>query len=98
MRKVVLMMVLVPFYGCSKPPSLTGTWESANELVIANISTDGDLFRVEVVMPKGVINGTYSGKYQDGEVKLEIPLCGNLKYSKESNKIYLCSEELTRMK
>ncbi|MEY3759064.1 MAG: hypothetical protein RIR39_555 [Pseudomonadota bacterium] len=77
-------------------PDLTGSWKGQD--VTFEVSKEGELYKVVVNNPGGMVNGTFTGKYQDGAIKVGAPMCGDITYSKEADKLYFCGAELGRVK
>ena len=47
----------------------------------------------------GLLGGTYTGKWRDGAIKVSgplAPLCGEIRYAKETAKLEFCGEEFDR--
>lgn len=46
--------------------------------------------------PHGMINGTYTGKYEEGYIKINAPMCGDITYLEEVNKLNFCGVEFVK--
>jgi hypothetical protein len=81
----------------SAGPDLTGQWKSWQSDF--RISRQGDLYRVVVHNPAGLLGGTYTGKFRNGAIHVTgplAPLCGEITYSAETRKLEFCGEEFER--
>ena len=94
-RNLVISLVVMLFCaGFWKGIDLTGNWKGKN--ITFEISKEGDMYRVIAHNPSGMAGGRFIGKYQDGIIKIGSPLCGDITYSKETDKLFYCGEELGR--
>ncbi|MFZ0009965.1 MAG: hypothetical protein WAK94_17150 [Steroidobacteraceae bacterium] len=63
------------------------------------ISQNGDLFRIDISNPNGLLGGTYSGKFRDDAIHVTgplAPLCGAMVYATDTHKLDFCGEEFAR--
>ena len=78
-------------------PDLTGTWKSWRSDF--RISRQGDLYQIVVNNPRGLLGGTYRGRFRNGTLRVTgplAPLCGQISYSAETHKLEFCGEEFMR--
>ena len=83
--------------GFRTTPDLIGQWKSWRSDL--RISREGDLYKIIVDNPKGLLGGTYVGKLRGTVVYVTGPLaslCGEIEYSKDTDKLEFCGEEFTR--
>ena len=78
---VVLMAFL--FFGCAKVPDLKGTWKSPD--VTLQITKLNDQYKVKADNPRGMVNGTFIGKYKDGAIYVNA--FGKIVYDKENDQL-----------
>jgi hypothetical protein len=78
-------------------PNLAGHWQSWRSEM--QISQNGDLFRIDISNPNGLLGGTYSGKFRDDAIHVTgplAPLCGEMVYTTDTHKLDFCGEEFAR--
>jgi len=94
---VVSVLLLLLVVGACSPsvPDLAGEWRGPN--ITLNISREGGLYKVVCRNPRGGMNGTYTGKFHDGAIRVGT-LCGDITYSQQADKLYFCGDELSRMR
>lgn len=83
--------------GFRTTPELIGQWKSWRSDL--RISREGDLYKIIVDNPKGLLGGTYVGKLQGTVLHVTGPLaslCGEIDYSKDTDRLEFCGEEFTR--
>ena len=92
----VLFSVLV-ISGCSRSgDQYLGRWKGPNvEITITRPSSE---FVLDCKNPGGMVNGTYTGKYEDGALKLSMAMFGSVTYLKDEDAILLAGEKLRRVK
>jgi hypothetical protein len=89
---------LLRFGGYAADPDLTGTWKSWRSDF--RISRQGDLYRIVVNNPGGLLGGTYSGRLRNDAIRVTgplAPLCGEISYSAQTQKLEFCGEEFVRV-
>jgi hypothetical protein len=78
-------------------PNLTGRWTSwRSEL---QISQDGDLLKIIINNPNGLLGGTYTGEFLHSAIHVSgplAPLCGEIRYVRDTQKLEFCGEEFVR--
>lgn len=91
------LVALTRLRGHASTPELAGRWKSWRSEF--RISKQGDQYVIVVSNPAGLLGGTYSGRFRDGALRLTgplAPLCGEISYSRESDKLEFCGEEFER--
>jgi len=78
---------------------LIGQWKSWRSDL--RISREGDIYKIIVDNPKGLLGGTYMAKLRGTVLYVTGPLaslCGEMDYSKDTDKLEFCGEEFTRVR
>ena len=76
-----------------------GQWKSWRSDL--RISRDGDNYKIIVDNPTGLLGGTYVGKVRGSVIYVSgplAPLCGEVDYSEDTDKLEFCGEEFTRVR
>src|SRR5947209_451810 len=90
-----LVAILAFCGGCGLGgPDLTGEWKGGNTTI--EISKEGETYKMVCHNPGGLLSGTYAGRYENGAIKVNVPFCGEITYSKDADKLYMCGTELSR--
>jgi hypothetical protein len=79
-------------------PELTGEWKSWRSDF--RITLDGKRYRIEVDSPNGFLGGVYLGELNRDVINVTgplSPLCGEMRYQRESDKLEFCGEEFDRV-
>jgi len=79
-------------------PELTGEWKSWRSDL--RITLDGKRYRIEVDSPNGFLGGVYLGELNRDVIHVTgplSPLCGEMRYQTESQKLEFCGEEFDRV-
>lgn len=83
--------------GTGNAPDLTGEWKSWRSDF--RISREGETYKIVVNNPNGFLGGTYVGKLHRDVIAVTgplAPLCGQIQYSREGDKLDFCGEEFER--
>jgi hypothetical protein len=94
---VIIAALVMRLTGPHDAPNLTGRWKSWRSDL--QISRDGDLFKITVNNPNGLLGGTYSGTFLGDAIHVTgplAPLCGEIKYVRDTHKLEFCGEEFIR--
>src|SRR5438874_2302913 len=87
----------VLFATSAATPDLTGRWKSWRSDF--RISRERDIYTIVVNNPNGLLGGTYTGMFRHGAIHVTgplAPLCGQIKYSRDTDKLEFCGEEFMR--
>jgi hypothetical protein len=79
-------------------PNLAGEWKSWRSAF--RISREGDGYSIVVDNPSGFLGGVYAGKVRGDVVAVTgplAPLCREIRYVKEGDKLQFCGEEFERV-
>jgi hypothetical protein len=94
---IIVANLVMRLAGRHDAPNLTGQWKSwRSEL---QISQDGDVFKVTIDNPNGLLGGTYRGEFLDSAIHVSgplAPLCGEIRYVRDTQKLEFCGEEFER--
>jgi hypothetical protein len=94
---VIVASLVMRWAGPHAAPNLTGRWKSWRSVL--QISRDGDLFKIAVDNPNGLLGGTYRGKFLNDAINVTgplAPLCGEIRYLRDTQKLEFCGEEFVR--
>ena len=78
---------------------LIGQWKSWRSDL--RISREGDIYKIIVDNPRGLLGGTYMAKLRGTVLYVTGPLaslCGEMDYLKDTDKLEFCGEEFTRVR
>jgi hypothetical protein len=95
---IIAALVMRPF-GSRAAPNITGRWKSWRSDM--QIAQDGELFTIKIDNPKGLLGGTYRGKFLNDAIHVTgplAPLCGEVKYLPDTHKLEFCGEEFKRLR
>lgn len=97
-RILTILLFSIGVYSCRENnPDLTGKWECqdcSGETLI--ITKSGDNYVIIYNGPGG--GDTYSGKYDNGTIKIGQSFIGDISYNNDNQKIYFMGIEFSRMK
>ena len=94
---VLAVACSIALSGCSKMGGQDFSGKCVSKHVALDISRDGDSYIVKSSNPAGMGNGTFSGPYKDGQIVLGAPLFGNIRCSKEGDRLFWGGEEFHRV-
>ena len=79
-----------------REPELSGEWKSSNRTL--SVIKEGDEYFIKISNTNYLdgLDLKYSGKYQDGIIKIGQSKTGDITYSKERDLLYFNGEEYSR--
>jgi major membrane immunogen (membrane-anchored lipoprotein) len=101
---ILAMLILV---GCSQSgSSQSGSSQSGNEFigkwhdnnVDCTITRSGNQYVLDIKNPRGMIDGTYTGTYDNGTLKVSSGLIGSVSHLQNEDVILIAGAKLQRVK
>ncbi len=77
---------------------LIGQWKSWRSDF--RIAKEGELYKIVVNNPNGLLGGTYLGRLRDGALQVTGPMaprCPHITYVADTGKLEFCGEEFARV-